>query len=214
MGALWPHGLAAVLAALLTVRTSCKTGLCKIGDCINCFYCDGECFSQCKCFGKINTCCCRSPPGYFSRGYSKVACPAGTYQDVQGGGACKQCDATEGQGATKYDITVVGAIDKIDCQFAQCSHTCKGDQTCEAQRCVFQGDDGISSPYTARLVGEMMEARPPRTDFCRRVGIPESGCTWLAAASSARGGWNDVRPFFGPVLVLATLARTLHEVRD
>jgi len=214
MGVPWPHALLpVVLATLLTLGSSSVSGsgLCNIGDCINCFYCDGDCFSQCRCFEGLNTCCCRAPPGYFSRGYEKLQCPAGTYQDVMGGEKCKNCPGDEV--TVKYDMNVRGAIDRIDCEFAKCSYTCQGDQACEAQNCLFS-DNGVPKPYTITLVKDMMKSRPARTDFCDKVGIPESGCSWNPIENFARGGRNDIRLLFGPVLGLVTLVWTLHEATE
>jgi len=210
MGGPLSHALlAVVLATLLTVGTSSMTGsgLCSVGSCINCFYCDGDCFSRCQCFSGLNTCCCRAPPGHFSRGYGKLACPAGTFQDDMGGAVCKECrDGTE-----KYDMRVRGAIDNVDCDLSKCSYTCGNDQTCVENHCRYQESHGGKEDYTAAKVIEMMTARPARTDFCTQVGIPASGCSWNEVANSARGGQNDIRLLFGPVLVLVMLLRTLHE---
>lgn len=60
----------------------------KISDlCLRC------CMLRCTCYSEINVCCCASPPGYFTRGYEKNACPGGTYQNAYGSVSCKPCNS-------------------------------------------------------------------------------------------------------------------------
>merc|ERR1712194_898578 len=114
----WTIGIA-LGAVIPPVVGGSGSAFCSIGDCINCFYCDGDCYSHCMCFSDYNTCCCSAPPGHYSRGYRKESCPAGTYQDFLGQGECKACNSSD----ARYDKRIRGAVDHVDCERALCQNT-------------------------------------------------------------------------------------------
>lgn len=147
-------------------------GLCPVGQCINCMSCDGDCRSNCACFNSINTCCCRCPAGSFARGYQKVPCPGGTWQDVPGSGSCKLCNDTK---AVLYNISWRGASSLIDCERALCQCT---DSQCEEDSCM--------SPIA---VEERMLTQPPDTQFCaEKLGLDALSCTWRPNAAGQKQG--------------------------
>merc|ERR1740139_138719 len=143
------------------------SGICFPGFCVNCAYCDGDCFSQCTCISDLNFCCCPTPPGHFSRGYGKVPCPGGTYQDDRGEAGCKACNTTN----ETYHVHTRGAIDPVDCQESKCSKVCGSgnsiNTTCEAE---CKSAPEIASLFSVRSVSS--------TAFCLTLGIEEAECSW------------------------------------
>lgn len=118
------------LAQPAAAAAALDIGLCEIGRCINCFYCDGTCFDNCKCYSDINTCCCVAPPGHYARGYGKVPCPGGTYSDRKGAMKCKPCNTSDSD--QKYNLNKRGAIDLMDCVENQCADSGDWCDTSEA----------------------------------------------------------------------------------
>lgn len=176
----WPPLLAllawrlAQRGAVATGSTFAGTGLCPDGQAINTAYCDGDCHSRCICFSDINTCCCPVAPGHFSRGYAKVPCPGGTYQDQAGGLQCKACNTSE----ALYNLNERGAVDLLDCLAAPCSGVCTpGDATCEAQQCM-----------TAPSIVAAMVADEQSMELCRKLAapIPDEQCSWVVPSASSR----------------------------
>lgn len=143
---------------------SAETGLCEIGECINCMYCNGDCYENCKCYSDINTCCCKTPPGYYSRGYAKVPCPGGTYQDRVGMGRCKPCNTTD----ALYDLNARGSLDLLDCENSICQ---------AGENCV-----------TSSQVTDAMHALPLDAAFCSNMTTPIANldCSWIPASGARR----------------------------
>eukprot|EP00429_Kryptoperidinium_foliaceum_P059309 CAMPEP_0176079418 /NCGR_PEP_ID=MMETSP0120_2-20121206/39722_1 /TAXON_ID=160619 /ORGANISM="Kryptoperidinium foliaceum, Strain CCMP 1326" /LENGTH=188 /DNA_ID=CAMNT_0017413177 /DNA_START=106 /DNA_END=668 /DNA_ORIENTATION=- len=165
-----PRGVLALCALQLSRQAGAEigTGLCMDGQCINCIYCAGDCYSRCTCYNDINVCCCSSPPGYFARGYDKIACPGGTYQDDPGSVSCKACDERED---VLYNIHYRGATDKLECMEALCSTVCApGNTTCEESQC-----------HSAPLIVAKLSEAPVDQAFCDTLTprIPSSACTWI-----------------------------------
>ncbi|CAJ1343003.1 unnamed protein product [Effrenium voratum] len=154
-------------------------GFCPDGSCINCNYCDGSCFSTCSCNTELNTCCCQAPPGYYARGYEKIPCPGGTYQDSTGKTSCKLCstDATE-----LFDVNYRGAVDLVACEEAKCSSRCGNSTDCEVQ-CV-----------SSVFVETAMMSHPENITFCSGLEQPvdPQGCSWQSTPSSAPGWHMEV----------------------
>ena len=141
-----------------------STCLCRSGDCINCTRCDGDCGSSCVCFTEI-TCCCSCPPGRSSRGFGRITCPGGTYQDTAGQELCMVFNNTVG---VMFILSVTGAVSVEDCRFAQCQFA--GNKACiNATRLKFR------SSSTCKVA-------PQDTAFCDKVGIPRNSRTWTRAS--------------------------------
>merc|ERR1711971_1123631 len=119
-----------------------NTGFCRLGHCINCMYCSGDCADKCMCFTQANTCCCNAPPGHFSRGYGAIPCIGGTYQDLEGAPMCKPC-SNDNQ---LYDVNYRGALSAVDCEQSKCG--CQTSE-CELQNC--SKSDVIISRMQQRL---------------------------------------------------------------
>mmetsp|Transcript_89520 Transcript_89520/g.109554 ORF Transcript_89520/g.109554 Transcript_89520/m.109554 type:complete len:191 (+) Transcript_89520:32-604(+) len=163
------------LIACIAAFESGLQGFCQDGECINCNYCDGDCFSACKCETDLNTCCCTAPRGTYARGYEKIPCPGGTYQDQTGQHSCKPCsvDAT-----VLFDVNYRGAVDLVDCEEAKSrcsSSTCANATACEAQ-CV-----------SSIAVETAMVSKPADLVFCEGLTeqIPSRGCSWITETSWA-----------------------------
>mmetsp|Transcript_74275 Transcript_74275/g.187124 ORF Transcript_74275/g.187124 Transcript_74275/m.187124 type:complete len:198 (-) Transcript_74275:19-612(-) len=168
----WP--LALVTCALLVLGALANldgSGLCANGECINCLYCNGDCYSHCTCYSEINTCCCKSPPGHYAVGYEQVACPGGTYQDRLGKPACKPCsDSSEAY----YYLQYRGSIDHLDCEAAKCETVCGDNTTCQEEKCM-----------TGPAVVAMMESSPKELTFCSSFDtpIPATACSWTKSGA-------------------------------
>lgn len=145
-------------------------GLCKLGMCINCIHCKGNC-ARCECFSSINACCCESPVGSYARGYSKIPCPGGTYQDDAGQGFCKPCNTTVG---AVYDINKRGSKNQEDCEDALC-HCDIVTELCD--HC-----------YAPQTIIDSMSERPINPAVCNilDIPIPVYACTWIMPSSSRR----------------------------
>mmetsp|Transcript_35452 Transcript_35452/g.57005 ORF Transcript_35452/g.57005 Transcript_35452/m.57005 type:complete len:194 (-) Transcript_35452:79-660(-) len=163
------------LIAWTSAFDSLDGGFCPDGECINCQYCDGDCFSACTCETELNTCCCIAPRGHYARGYEKIPCPGGTYQDQTGQNSCKPCsqDAT-----VLFDVNYRGAIDLVDCDEAKSrcsSSSCSNSTACQVQ-CV-----------SSVAVESAMVAKPADTAFCAGLDqqIPTRGCSWRTESSWA-----------------------------
>eukprot|EP00434_Breviolum_minutum_P040220 symbB.v1.2.035737.t1/scaffold4884.1/size33470/1 len=162
-----------LLSLTTTLAFESGEGFCDDGECINCNYCDGDCFSACKCETELNSCCCTAPRGHYARGYEKVACPGGTYQDQTGQNLCKPCSVDS---TVLFDVNYRGAVDLVDCEEAKvrCS-SCTNATSCEVQ-CV-----------SSVAVETAMVSKPTDTAFCVGLTEPigERGCTWLTVTSWA-----------------------------
>lgn len=124
---------------------------------------------------ELNTCCCIAPRGHYARGYEKIPCPGGTYQDQTGQNSCKPCslDAT-----VLFDVNYRGAIDLVDCDEAKSrcsSSSCSNSTECQVQ-CV-----------SSVAVESAMVAKPADTAFCAGLDqqIPTRGCSWRTESSWA-----------------------------
>eukprot|EP00933_Yihiella_yeosuensis_P062191 TRINITY_DN65132_c0_g1_i1.p1 TRINITY_DN65132_c0_g1~~TRINITY_DN65132_c0_g1_i1.p1 ORF type:complete len:193 (-),score=16.56 TRINITY_DN65132_c0_g1_i1:128-706(-) len=170
----------------------CSSALCPDGRCINCIYCNGDCYDSCSCYSDINMCCCASPPGHFSRGYYKVPCPGGSYQDELGQATCKPCNGTD----ALYDLTFRGATDPLDCVEALCQHrdVNMSNATQVAERCM-----------TSSAVRTRMLRQPSDLEFCGSLtpAITESGCSWRHKTSSA---YRAASGFFLSFILLVAMA--------
>lgn len=148
--------------------------LCYDGECINCMSCFGDCTRECRCFGQVNTCCCPAPLGHYARGYTKIACPGGTYQDELGQAACKPCD-DDGDDAV-YNLSARGAISTADCSKAKCDCSdAKKQQVCD-EHCV-----------TPEEVVDFMTAEPRDVDFCEKLDVAYGSCTWQVKSNAHQG---------------------------
>jgi len=170
---------------------SAGNGLCPVGQCINCITCDGDCDAQCMCFRDYNFCCCSSPVGHYSRGYGKIRCPGGTYQDESGKGECKLCDAS---GSILYDLNSRGASSSLDCPSARCENVCQANgnlnASCVVVRCATSG-----------TIRDRMHTRPENQTFCDHFQEPiqlSADCTWRSTESlaPAQVGYRSVGMLF------------------
>ncbi|CAE8633976.1 unnamed protein product [Polarella glacialis] len=145
-----------------------KQPFCPLGQCINCMHCNGACLDDCSCYSSINVCCCGAPPGHYSRGYEKVPCPGGSYQNVTGQWRCEPCN-TSGQ---LYDITYRGSIDLLDCYEARCES--RG--ASQANYSQWQAENCRNSTF----VETTMMSHPPSEAFCSAMtpAIKSRGCSW------------------------------------
>ncbi|CAE7936536.1 unnamed protein product [Symbiodinium necroappetens] len=163
-----------VAQSTVTVLTG-GGGFCEDGRCINCNFCDGDCFDACSCNSELNTCCCLAPPGHFSRGYEKIPCPGGTYQDQTGQHSCKPCS---NDASVLFNVDMRGAVDSVDCEEAKCSNenVCGANLTDCSATCV-----------SSVFVETAMYAHPTNTTFCSGLEQPiaERGCSWQSTTSAA-----------------------------
>ncbi|CAE7838537.1 unnamed protein product [Symbiodinium sp. CCMP2592] len=166
--------LPTVVQSSVTVLTG-DGGFCEDGRCINCNFCDGDCFDACSCNSELNTCCCLAPPGHFSRGYEKISCPGGTYQDLAGQRSCKPCST---DASVLFNVDMRGAVDLVDCEEAKCSNenVCGANLTDCSATCV-----------SSIFVETAMYAHPTNTTFCSGLEQPiaERGCSWQSTTSAA-----------------------------
>mmetsp|Transcript_6394 Transcript_6394/g.15458 ORF Transcript_6394/g.15458 Transcript_6394/m.15458 type:complete len:203 (-) Transcript_6394:192-800(-) len=133
--------------------------------CINCI---SE-LDRCACSWKHNVCCCEAPRGHFARGFNKVACPGGSYQDQHGAGWCQLCNGTD----ALYNMHARGAVGLEDCEMALCDVYCSGSNDTDAcqQACV-----------TPRELFLAMTGPQRNVSFCARLGIESASCTWHSSA--------------------------------
>mmetsp|Transcript_17172 Transcript_17172/g.49051 ORF Transcript_17172/g.49051 Transcript_17172/m.49051 type:complete len:224 (-) Transcript_17172:106-777(-) len=167
--------LALCAAQLVRHATASGAGFCLDGQCINCIYCDGDCYSRCTCYSEINVCCCASPPGYFTRGYEKNACPGGTYQNAYGSVSCKPCNSDP---SVLYNIHYRGSVDILECQDALCSTVCSPDNaTCQGKQCD-----------SAPSIMKKLSQAPVDQGFCDSLvpRIPTDACTWIVEDGARR----------------------------
>ncbi|CAK9048684.1 unnamed protein product [Durusdinium trenchii] len=152
-----------------TLGQQARLGFCPDGECINCRFCDGDCFASCRCETEMNTCCCTAPRGHYARGYEKVPCPGGTYQDQTGQNSCKPCSLDS---SVLFDVNQRGAVDLVGCEEARlrCSSSCSNSTTCEVT-CV-----------SSITVETKMTSNPEDDEFCART--PQRAA--LGAPSSIR----------------------------
>merc|ERR1719235_369251 len=133
------------------------SSLCATGQCLNCISCAGDCDGSCQCYPAIQACCCHAPVGYYSRGWGKISCPAGTYQDRTGGGICKACNSST---TAYYNSSRGGARNLYECteQLCECDSS---NTTCLQEEC-----------QTPEDVQVKMLARPPDQAWCSQQNIP------------------------------------------
>merc|ERR1712194_398525 len=147
-------------------------GYCVKGRCVNCMSCNAEC-NMCDCNTLTNTCCCDTPPGHYSNGFAKVACPGGTFQDRMGHAHCKSCNSSYPN--TLYNLHKTGATTRMDCRANMCDNHCDPSllsvadlAACRATNCV-----------TGNEVQAWMSLKKRNTTFCARLGIDSHECSWI-----------------------------------
>jgi hypothetical protein len=168
----------ALLSMLWAVRQAIGqdlgAGFCDTGKCINCFSCNGEC-NLCDCNTLSNSCCCDSPRGSFSTGYTNYPCPGGTFQHAVGQSSCRSCNSSSPD--TLYNLTFTGASNRLECREALCENFCgRLDDACRAQNCV-----------TGPQVQSYMKALKRNTTFCDRLNISVHSCSWIDWSGAFRG---------------------------
>eukprot|EP00927_Polykrikos_kofoidii_P067262 TRINITY_DN62772_c0_g1_i1.p1 TRINITY_DN62772_c0_g1~~TRINITY_DN62772_c0_g1_i1.p1 ORF type:complete len:220 (-),score=35.24 TRINITY_DN62772_c0_g1_i1:26-685(-) len=170
----WSPSVVLSLASCLGVGlrlANADSGLCRDGECIDCLACSGGCGKGCRCFSEVNTCCCPSPAGHYARGYKKIPCPGGTYQDGVNKFRCKLCNMT---GSETYNISRSGATSDLECKTALCDPT---DTAAIGTAC-----------WTPKEVEKFLTGSVPNYDFCKEMtGAEEKGADGqLVAAKGVR----------------------------